>query len=304
MKFIKFISNNLLLWVILAALSGFFFPQFLIPLKPYNSWFFSLTMFGIGMVLHFKDFKNIILQPKAVLIGTAAQYLIMPLCALLVVKLFRLPPELGLGLILTGAAPGAMTSNVISYLAGADIAYSISLTTLSTLLSPVLTPLITLWLAGYLLKVSFWPMFVSIINMIIVPLFLGFLLKHLLHKKIKPILEIFPAISVLAIAVICGIVVALNQQALTKLSGSIFTIVFLLNLMGMGFAYLWAKFFKFKIIRIKTLIIEVSMQNAGLGVALALKHFSAAAALPSAVFTIWCIISASMLVRIWKYLKY
>jgi len=304
MKTIRFISNNLLLWVITASLIGFFWPQILTPLKPYNQLFFALTMFGIGMVLHFEDFKNILLHPKEMLLGTTAQYLIMPLCAYAVVTIFKLSPEIGLGLILTGSAPGAMTSNVISYLAGADTAYSISLTTLATLLSPILTPALTLFLAGHLLEVSFWAMFFSIIKMIIIPLLLGFSIKHIFHEKIKNIIDLFPAISVIAIALICGIVVALNQANLAGLSATLFTIVFILNLTGMILSFCWSSFFKFERKRIKTLMIEVSMQNAGLGVALALAHFTPQTALPSAVFTIWCIISASMLVRVWKIFNY
>ncbi|MBU0580892.1 MAG: bile acid:sodium symporter family protein [Candidatus Margulisbacteria bacterium] len=283
---------------------GFFFPGVLLSLKPYNQLLFSITMFGIGMVLHFEDFKNILLHPREMFLGVTAQYTIMPLSAYAITKIFNLAPEIAVGIVLTGSAPGAMTSNVISYLAGADVAFSVSLTSLSTLLSPILTPFLTLALAGQLIQVSFLAMFWSIVNMIIIPLFLGFIVKHFYGRKIHHLIEVFPAISVVAIALICGIVVALNKTSLLGLSSKIFTIVFILNLLGMILAFFWAKTFKFNKHKIKTLMIEISMQNAGLGVVLALKHFSPITALPSAVFTIWCIISASILVKIWKIIRF
>jgi len=138
-KFFDWFTHLLMLWVLLAVAVGFFWPKVLLVFKDYTEWLFSFTMFGIGAVLSLKDFAWVFKKPQAILLGTLAQFGIMPVLGFGVVKLLRLPPELGLGVILAGAVLGAMASNVISYLAKADVAYSIALTTTATFLSPLLT---------------------------------------------------------------------------------------------------------------------------------------------------------------------
>ena len=137
-------NNLFVVWVLLGGLAAFFFPNWFLPLGKYNKWFFALTMFGVGMTLHPDAFKNIFNRFWQVMVGVAAQFTIMPLLAFGVAWLFKFDDNFTLGLILTGSAPGAMASNVLSFLAGADVAYSVSLTTCSTLLAPILTPLLTL----------------------------------------------------------------------------------------------------------------------------------------------------------------
>jgi len=142
-KFLSFYTKYFAVWVILFGVVAFLFPEPFVALKDYNKHFFALTMFGIGAVLQLEDFKRIAKKPLIVLIGSCAQFSIMPLGAFILAKAFALPPEIAVGLILTGSAPGAMASNVMSYIAKADTAYSVSLTTVSTLLCPLLTPGLT-----------------------------------------------------------------------------------------------------------------------------------------------------------------
>ncbi len=260
-----------------------------------------LTMAGIGVVLKVEDFLPIIKRPHWVLLGTVAQFSIMPLLGFLIAKALQLPPTLAIGIILVGSTPGAMASNVISYIAGADVAYSVALTSTSTLLSPILTPLCTYIFGRVYISVPFWGMFLSIIKMVIIPLIIGFGIRYLLKERINRIVDIFPAISSLCIAFICGLVVALNADKFSEVSLLIFSAVVLHNFLGLFLGYGAGILYRFDEKRKRTLSIEVGMQNAGLGAVLALNHFSAESALPNALFATWCIITASVLAEIWHW---
>lgn len=296
----EYITKFLVGWTLLAVGIGYFKPHLLIPTKPYLDYMFMITMLGIGFVLNPQDFIPIVKKPILPFLGTIAQFGIMPISAFLLAKLLNLEKEYALGLIITGSVPGAMASNVISYLAGADVVLSISITTMSTFLSPILTPAFIYLLANTFIKVDFWAMFKSILLMVVLPLVMGLVLKNYFKKQIEKIVNIFPAISTLFIAFICGLIVALNRDKLSAISLSIFGAIFLLNLFGLVGGYLAGIAYGFSESKRRTLAIEVGMQNAGLGAVLGLKHFSASAALPSALFATWCVITASLLAGIWR----
>lgn len=265
-----------------------------------NTLFFALTMFGIGVALQPDDFKRILKTPFAVALGSTAQFLVMPLGAYALARLFRLPAPLAVGLILTGAAPGAMASNTMSYIAKADAAYSISLTTVSTLLCPVLTPLLTRLLAGSELPVSFWGMFLQIMVMVIVPLLLGFWVRTRFRAGVERVLPVFPALSATFIIFICSVVIARNQARLPQVTGTILAVVLILNFYGMGAGYGIGSLFRLARPKRRALTIEIGMQNAGLGSALALEHLGEEAAIPAAIFVFVCIITASVLAAWWQ----
>jgi BASS family bile acid:Na+ symporter len=286
-KILSFYTKYFAVWVVLSGVVAYLEPRPFIALKNYNEWFFALTMFGIGAVLQLGDFKRIVGKPIIVLIGCCAQFSIMPLGAFVLARLFRLPPEIAVGLILTGSAPGAMASNVMSYIAKADTAYSVSLTTASTLLCPLLTPGLTYLLAGSVLKVDFWPMMLSVIKMVIVPLFAGFAVRHLLKEKVEKILEIFPAISVTFIIFICSLVIALNKNYLIMLTVPVLAAAVILNIYGMAAGYTVGSAFRMNTNRKRTLAIEIGMQNAGLGTVLALRHFGEKASDTSGDFRLY-----------------
>jgi len=298
-KFFDVFTRLLVVWVLLAVAIGYFWPKGLLVFKDDTEWLFALTMFGIGAVLKFSDFAPIFKKPQMVFLGTLAQFAIMPSLGFFIAKSLRLPSELALGVILVGSVPGAMASNVISYLAKADVAYSIALTTTSTFLSPILTPLFTYLFGRTFIEIKFWAMFFSIIKMVIVPVVLGLWVKHLFKEKIEEINSVFPAISTIFIAFICGLVVALNKNYLANITVLIFWAVFLHNLFGLVLGYGVAQLYRFDTIRSRTLSLEVGMQNAGLGAVLSLKYFSAQTAIPNALFATWCIITASILAEIW-----
>ncbi|MDD5555821.1 MAG: bile acid:sodium symporter family protein [bacterium] len=293
-------TRLLVLWVVLAVVAGYLRPGLLAGFRPHTEWLFALTMLGIGMVLRASDFAPVARMPHTVLMGTLAQFAIMPAAGFLVARGLRLPPDLALGVILTGSAPGAMASNVISYLARADVAYSIALTSVSTLLAPVLTPLCTSVFGRTYVEIPFWPMVLSIVKMVIVPLLAGFAIKGILRERIRGFAAVFPALSALFIAFICGLVVALNRDHLARVSALIFAAVILHNSLGLLLGYAAGALYRFDLKRRRTLALEVGMQNAGLGAVLALKHFSAEAALPSALFATWCVITASVLAEVWS----
>jgi BASS family bile acid:Na+ symporter len=299
-KILSFYTKFFAIWVILFAIVAYFFPEPFVALKEYNNHFFALTMFGIGAVLQLEDFKRIAKKPVIVLIGTCAQFTIMPIGAFILAKVFNFPPEIAVGLILTGSAPGAMSSNVMSYIAKADVAYSVSLTTVSTLLCPLLTPGLTYLLARSQLEVHFLDMVLNVIYMVILPLFVGFGVRHLFKEKLAKLLPVFPAISVTFIIFICSLVIALNRNYLPKVTGLILTAVIILNVFGMLAGFGVGVIFRMNKNRKRTLSIEIGMQNAGLGTALALAHFGEKAAIPAAIFVFICIITASVMAEIWQ----
>jgi len=298
-KIFQWFTRLLVLWTLLAVAIGYFYPAALTIFKPYLDYMFMFTMLGIGFVLNPEDFLPIVRKPQLPLLGTFSQFAIMPVTSFFVAKILKLPPEYALGLIIAGSVPGAMASNVISYLAKADVVLSISITTCSTFLAPILTPTFTYLLAKTFMHVDFWAMFKSILLMVVLPLVVGLTLKHYLRNYVTKIIDFFPALSTLFIAFICGLIVALNKDKLANVTLIIFIAVFLLNAIGLLGGYFAGKLYGFSEDRRRTLAIEVGMQNAGLGAVLALKHFSAAAALPSALFATWCVITASILAGIW-----
>ena len=300
MNSILSIYNRLfLLWVLLGGAAAYLFPALFIPLRSAMDLFFALTMLGVGMVLDPGDFVRIFVNVRVVLIGVAAQFTIMPLLALLVSRLFVFSDQFSLGLILTGSAPGAMASNVLSYLAGADVAYSVSLTTVSTALAPLMTPLLTLTLASAILDVPFWGLFFSVCKMVILPLLAGIALKRAFARRLHPVERLFPAVSTTFIVFICALVIALNRTYIQDMDLAIFAAAVVLNLAGLSLGYLVGRICRFDLKRRRALAIEIGMQNAGLGSVLALKHFDERVALPAVIFVFVCIVTASLLVPLW-----
>lgn len=299
-KALALYTRYLGVWVIIFGVLAYCFPAPFVAMKRYNIAFFALTMFGIGVVLSIDDFKRIAKNPVIVLIGSAAQFTIMPLSAFIVARLFDLPPIITVGLVLTGAAPGAMASNVMSYIAKADVAYSVSLTTVSTLLCPLLTPGLTYLLANSTVPVPFSKMVFEVMIMVIIPLFAGFTVRHYFKNQIERILPVFPAISVTFIIFICSLVIALNRDRLLDATLPIIAAIIILNLWGMASGYGVGALFRMPTARRRTLTIEIGMQNAGLGTTLALEHFSPEAAIPAAFFVFICIFTASLAAAIWQ----
>ncbi len=297
---LKKFTSLMPLWVVALGILGYGCPPSLTWFKPWLSWMFSGTMLGIGCAMNLSDFRPLIRRPDLVLLGILVQFIVMPGCGFLIAKALHLPPDLFLGMILVGAVPGAMASNVIAYLAKTDVAYSIALTSTATLLAPILTPSITYLYAHAVIHVDYWAMFKQIITIVILPLLIGFGLKHWFRRQIERLHDWFPALSTLCIAIICGVIVALNQSRIASLTLIVFAAIFIHNLLGYIGGYLGGMLLRFDLRRRRTLCIEVGMQNAGLGAVLAVANFSAESAIIPALFATWCVITASLLARYWS----
>jgi BASS family bile acid:Na+ symporter len=299
-KALNFYTKYFVVWVVLFAVIAYFLPKPFKALRPYNNWFFAVTMFGIGAVLCADDFKHIFKNPVIILIGAAAQFIIMPFGAFLLARLFHLPAEVSAGLILAGTAPDAMAGNVMAYIAKADTAYAVSLTTVTTLSCPVLTPGLTWLLAKSRLPIQFWAMLFDLMMTVIIPLLLGFAARHYFKKQFEKILPVFPAVSTTFIVFICALVVALNREFILQATGPILAAVVILNLGGMLGGYGVGAFFKMGIPQRRTLAIQVGMQNAALGTKLALDHIGPKAAIPTAFFIFVCIFTAALAAAFWQ----
>ena len=288
------------IWAIALSMLAYTMPAPFTELKPAIVPLLTVIMFSMGLTLSIDDFKRALSMPRLIITGLVLQYSIMPFAALAIATIFQLDPALTIGMILVGACPGGTASNVITYLARGNVALSISLTSISTILAIVLTPAITLLIADTSIQVPAARMFVSILYIVIFPVALGLALKHFFANRIKTVEHYLPLIAVAAIVLIIAIITALNAGQFSQLGITVLLAVVLHNAIGLLTGYGSARLMGYPARECRTLAIEVGMQNSGLAVALAIKHFSAAAALPGAIFSIWHNISGSALAFFWS----
>jgi len=257
-------------------------------------------MFGMGLTLHVADFMRALKMPKLIASGVALQYSVMPATALIISRLFNLDPVLTAGMVLVGASPGGTASNVICYLARGNVALSITLTALSTLLAIILTPLLALLLIDTSIQVPVGKMLLSILYMVIVPVSLGVVLNQYAGKWLEPVSHVYPFISVTAIVFIIAIIVSLNAGNIGQIGLTLLLAIALHNGAGLFSGFYAGRILGYQPRECRTLAIEVGMQNSGLAVALAIKYLTASAALPGAVFSIWHNLSGSILAGFWS----
>lgn len=300
-KLCHIFSDYMGILVLAAAILALLFPDFFnkVPTSTVN-YMLGIVMFGMGLTLKLDDFRVLITRPRDIVIGSLAQFTIMPLLAWLLARLFNLDDALALGVILVGCSPGGTASNVITYLAKGDLALSVGITGVSTLLAPIITPLLTWLLAGKSIDVDFFSMFISILWVIIVPIILGLVIKKLFPHFSSQALDYLPAFSSLAIATIVAIVVSANAQKLFIGGFTIIVVVILHNLGGLLIGYSVGTLMGFSTAKRKTIGIEVGMQNSGLACSLATIHFAAypMATIPGAFFSVWHNISGTIVARI------
>ena len=282
--------------IIFFSVLAFFWQDGFAWTTRYTSIFLGVAMFGMGLTIHMGDFQVVFSRPKEVIIGCVAQYTVMPLVAWILAVVFHLPQDLAIGVILVGCCPGGTASNVITYIAGGDVALSVGMTIVSTLAAPLMTPLLVYSLAGAWVEVSFWAMVLSVVKVILIPVLLGILLRSLFGKQIQKISDILPLISVVSIVMIISGIVANNAEKIVSCGVLVLGVVMLHNLFGMGIGLLAAKLLKVEYSRTTAIAIEVGMQNSGLAVSLATANFAAnpLATLPGAIFSVWHNISGSI----------
>ncbi|AIT60900.1 bile acid:sodium symporter family protein [Corynebacterium doosanense] len=283
------------LLVILGGVIGFALPDVTSQGASAVNPLLGIIMFGMGLTLKPADFRLVFTRPLPVVIGVIAQYLIMPLTAVLVVWLLRLPPEIAAGVILVGCAPGGTSSNVVSYLARGDVALSVTMTSVSTLLAPVITPLLVALLAGEYMPVQAGPMALSIVQVVLVPVILGLLVSTFLPRVVEAVTPVLPWISVIAISSIVAIVVGGSHERILEAGVLVLGAVILHNLLGYLLGYGVGAVFGQPVPVKRTMAIEVGMQNSGLAAGLAATYMSPLAALPAAVFSVWHNLSGALL---------
>lgn len=300
-SFSRFVGKTFALWAALFGVLGFLFPELFKWVLPQVPYLLGIIMFGMGLTLTAADFKILATQPKAVIIGIAAQFVIMPATAWLLVKLFNLPPEIAIGVILVGCCPGGTASNVVTFLARGNVALSVGVTTVTTLLAPLATPAVFYLLAHQWIDISAAAMFWSIFKIVLLPIIGGVVLHTLFKKQTEAAADVLPLVSVLSIVLIIAAVIGASKGKIIESGLLIFAVVVLHNGIGYLLGFFTAKLFKLPYDAQKTLAIEVGMQNSGLGAALAATHFAMmpVAAVPSALFSVWHNISGAVLASYW-----
>ena len=294
------ITNLFTLWIILFAIITFYFPEHFTGLSNLIVPTLGIIMFGMGMTLTVEDFGRVLKRPKDIGTGVLLQYLVMPFAAFILVKLFNLDQFLAVGVILLGSCPGGTASNVITYLARGDLALSVTLTSVSTILCPVFIPLLMYLYASEWIDVPVYKLFVSSIQIVIFPVLLGLGVRTLMRGRLSSLNEVLPSISAVAIIFIVGVIVASNVSTISTMGFSVLAIVIIHNLFGLMAGFYIARLSGMNYSQAKAVSIEVGMQNSGLAVALANLHFSVLAALPSAIFSVWHNISGSVLAWWWR----
>lgn len=260
----------------------------------------GVVMFGMGLATKLEDFKIVFSRPKDVAVGCAAQFTIMPALAWALSRLLGLDEALTVGVVLVGCCPGGTASNVMTYLARGDLALSVGMTGVSTLLAPFLTPLLTLLLAGKTVAVDAVGMFVGILWVVVLPIGLGLAAKRLFPRATERAVRFMPTVSSVVIAVIIVLVVSANASRLCTGGVKVVLAVVLHNLCGLALGYLLAAALRLSEPKRRALCIEVGMQNSGLAASLAAAHFAAypMAAVPGAIFSVWHNISGALVARL------
>jgi BASS family bile acid:Na+ symporter len=287
------------LWAVLFSIWAYAQPDTWASLKPAIVPLLSVVMFGMGLGLTVEDFARVLKTPKTVALGVGLQFLLMPLIGWILVQILGLSGLLAVGIILVGSCPGGTASNVICYLARGDVALSITLTAVSTLLAVFATPLLSWIYIGREVPVPVAAMMMSVLKIIIVPVVLGGTVNHFCGERLTRIKAVFPLLSVAAIVIIIAIIVGANAAMLAGLALPLVAAVVLHNLLGLGAGYGLTALMGYDRRTRRTLAIEVGMQNSGLAVVLVTQHFGAAAALPGALFSVWHNLSGAFLASRW-----
>ena len=266
---------------------------------PHISAMLGIIMLGMGMTLHWQDFSHVLRHPRDLGLGLVVQFGCMPLLAFALCHVFALPPELAMGMILVGTAPGGTASNVLTFIARGDVAFSVAMTAAATLVSLLLTPPLTWLLGGVWVPVDMGGLFWSIVKIVLLPVLLGLLLHHFQRGLVDRLMPFLPLASALVITLVIAGIIAVNAQNILSAGPAIFAAVIAHNLLGLAVGWFAACRLRFAPPRRRALAIEIGTQNSGLATALALAHFTPAAAIAGALFSVWQNISGALLSNFW-----
>lgn len=293
-QIVRFCTKYMSIGVVLIGIFSIFWPEVMKPFAPKIPTLLGIIMFGMGMSLTPGDFKNVFKQPKNVAIGTVLQFIIMPAAAFALIHLFALPPEIAIGVVLVGCCPGGTASNVISYIAKADVALSVSMTMVNTILAPFVTPFLVWLIAGAWVDIDFMSMMMSIVKMVLLPLLIGVGINYFFPRQVKKVNMIMPMFSALVVIITVSCVVSLSGRTILDNGLVILAVVILHNLCGMLLGHVCARRFGLNKAQTRAMTIEVGMQNSGLASTLALMYFTAAGGIAGAIFSVWHNVSGSL----------
>jgi BASS family bile acid:Na+ symporter len=302
-NFFSRFANAFPLWVVgCSALSLWQPTLFTWFTGPWITYGLGVIMLGMGITLTTEDFTRVLKFPSWVFAGILLHYTVMPLSGWSLAKLFALPDNYAVGLILVACCPCGTASNVISYLARANVALSVTLTTLSTVIAVAMTPLLTAMLAGSRLPIDGWGLFISTFQVVLLPVALGVLLNRFAPRLTLQATRVSPSIAVIVIALIVASVLGAGRDQVLTAGPRLLAAVFLLHISGFVFGYLLSKIWHRRESVARTISIETGMQNSGLGALLARKHFPAASGvdIPSAISALTHCIIGSLLAAIWR----
>ena len=302
-KISEFFSKYWAFIILAVAAVSLFVPKSALWIQ--TSWInylLMVVMFGMGLTMKPKDFAIVFTKPKEIIIGCAAQFTIMPALAFLLSRVFNLDAALTAGVVLVGTCPGGTASNVITYFSKGDVALSVGMTSVNTLLAPVFTPAITYLLLRTTVSVDVISMFLTIVEVIIVPIGLGFVINKFFGKFTEKAEKLLPMVSTIAICIIIGSVISHNSEKILTTGAIVFTVVILHNLLGFACGFGLGKLLKLTPSKTKALSIEIGMQNSGLASSLAGTAFPdlAMATVPGAIFSVWHNISGAFLAAIYR----
>lgn len=296
----KFIEKQFLFIAVTTSALALVWPPSFLWVKPHIPLGLGVIMFGMGLTLEFADFRDILRKWPVVGLGMILQYVIMPGLAVVVSMVLGLPLEAFIGMVVVGACPGGTASNVIAYLARANVPLSVTMTLASTCMAPVFTPVIIYTVLERQVEIDFMGMVGSVFWIVVFPLVDGLVLRRIFRARLEPLLRYFPSLSILVIVMLIACIIGLNQETLLAFPALVLLGVVLHNGFGLAAGYGVARLARCSKQDARTLAIEVGMQNSGLGVALAVKHFGAATALPGALFSLWHNLSGVTLARRWN----
>lgn len=289
-RYLNLAANLFPVWVGIACVYALIDPSWIAWFqKTHIIWGLAIIMLGMGITLSLDDFKRVATMPKAVLAGVSAQFVLMPFWGWTLAKVLNLPTDFAVGLILVSCCPGGTASNVVAYIARANVALSVLMTMCSTTAAVVLTPLLTKWLAGQYVPVDAGELFLSMVKIVLAPVALGVALHHLFPRLVKTVTPAGPLVSVIAIALICASIIGMQREAVLESGLDLLVAVILLHLIAFASGYLFARLLGYESLVRRTISIEVGMQNSGLATALAKEHFIA-----NPLATVPCAISATM----------
>ncbi len=303
MRALHICTNLFPLWVLLGGALALVEPRLFTWFgKDHIVWGLAVIMLGMGITLSVDDFKKVLGMPRAIAVGFAAQFTIMPFLAWAIARGMRLETSLAVGLLLVGCCPSGTASNVVNYLARANVPLSVLMTMCTTFAAVVLTPLLTKLLAGTYVAVDAWGLFFDTVKVILAPLVIGLALHHTTPRLVRAVLPVAPLVSVIAIALICSSIIAQNAESVRRSGAQLLAAVFLLHAGGFALGHFFARAFGYDEIVRRTVSVEVGMQNSGLAVVLAQRNFPALpqAAVPGAISATFHSVIGSILAGIWR----